>query len=172
MQDAVTAFSTCGGGVTDDTLVSSQNLSRLQSTISATIDSQSSICGTTGNTLRSYAYTKFFFSFSFYLQFLFYFILFLWAIKYYIIYKSLSWHIWLRDISFLKIANVSFYLLLVQFFGNVNITMLLNKKLNGIKVIFYILAHIKLSFNYKLIYTIKLLTFVILILKEHIYDYF
>ncbi|XP_020205675.1 bZIP transcription factor RISBZ4 isoform X1 [Cajanus cajan] len=49
--DAVTAFSTtCGGtGVTDDTFVCSQNLTPLQSTISATIDSQSSICGTVGS---------------------------------------------------------------------------------------------------------------------------
>uniref|UniRef100_A0A368UH45 Basic leucine zipper 9 n=1 Tax=Glycine max TaxID=3847 RepID=A0A368UH45_SOYBN len=47
-QDAVTAFSTCGG-VTDDTLVRSQNLTPIQSTISATIDSQSSFCGTVGS---------------------------------------------------------------------------------------------------------------------------
>ncbi|KAK7320766.1 hypothetical protein VNO77_30538 [Canavalia gladiata] len=46
--DAVTAFSTCGG-VTDDTIVHSQNLTPLQSTISATIDSLSSICGTVGS---------------------------------------------------------------------------------------------------------------------------
>ena len=44
MQEAVTASSTCGG-VTEDTLVHSQNLTPIQSTISATIDSQSSICG-------------------------------------------------------------------------------------------------------------------------------
>ncbi|KAK7384883.1 hypothetical protein VNO78_30586 [Psophocarpus tetragonolobus] len=47
--DTVTAFSTCGGGVTDDTLICSQNLTPIQSTISATIDSQSSICGTVGS---------------------------------------------------------------------------------------------------------------------------
>ncbi|NP_001238020.1 bZIP transcription factor bZIP16 [Glycine max] len=47
-QDAVTAFSTCVG-VTDDTLVRSQNLTPIQSTISATIDSQSSFCGTVGS---------------------------------------------------------------------------------------------------------------------------
>ncbi|KAG5098223.1 hypothetical protein JHK82_048077 [Glycine max] len=41
--EAVTASSTCGG-VTEDTLVHSQNLTPIQSTISATIDSQSSIC--------------------------------------------------------------------------------------------------------------------------------
>ncbi|RDX61691.1 bZIP transcription factor RISBZ4, partial [Mucuna pruriens] len=46
--DAVTAFSSCGG-VTDDTLVRSQNLTPMQSTITATIDSQSSICGTVGS---------------------------------------------------------------------------------------------------------------------------
>ncbi|TKY58261.1 Basic leucine zipper 9 [Spatholobus suberectus] len=51
--DAVTSFSNCGG-VTDDTLVRSQNLTPMQSTISATIDSQSSICGTVGSPVSAY----------------------------------------------------------------------------------------------------------------------
>ncbi|KAK8473207.1 hypothetical protein PHAVU_001G077200, partial [Phaseolus vulgaris] len=42
--DAVTAFSTCGG-ITDSILAHFQDLTPIQSTISATIDSQSSICG-------------------------------------------------------------------------------------------------------------------------------
>ncbi|XP_027332929.1 bZIP transcription factor RISBZ4-like [Abrus precatorius] len=50
--DAVTAFSTCGG-VIDDTLFHSQNLTPMQSAISATIDSQSSICGTVGSPLSA-----------------------------------------------------------------------------------------------------------------------
>ncbi|KAG2389775.1 Basic leucine zipper 9 [Vigna angularis] len=41
--DAVTAFSSCGG-ITDGTVFYSENLTPVQSAISATIDSQSSIC--------------------------------------------------------------------------------------------------------------------------------
>ncbi|KAK7377509.1 hypothetical protein VNO80_02935 [Phaseolus coccineus] len=44
----VTAFSTCGE-ITDNILVQSQDLTPIQSTISATIDSQSSICDTVGS---------------------------------------------------------------------------------------------------------------------------
>ncbi|XP_068472004.1 basic leucine zipper 9-like [Phaseolus vulgaris] len=46
--DAVTAFSTCGG-ITDSILAHFQDLTPIQSTISATIDSQSSICGPVGS---------------------------------------------------------------------------------------------------------------------------
>jgi hypothetical protein len=49
LQDAVTSFSTCGEP-TNNTLVRSQNLTPKHSTITATIESQSSISAT-GNTL-------------------------------------------------------------------------------------------------------------------------